>query len=80
LDQVGGGSTNPQIGHGRRKDQRHDLRAQVEEEDNTNYRMCQRDAGHDEIPGKANHCANPETRATDSNGTIARVGCRSLGT
>jgi hypothetical protein len=80
LDQVGGGLAGPTVGHGRRKDQCRDPRAQAEEEDNTNHRMHQRDVGHDEIVGRANHYANPETRAAGSNGTIARASRRSPGT
>jgi hypothetical protein len=45
LDKVGGGSTGPMVGQGRGKDQCNDPRAQVEEEDHTNPRTCQRDAG-----------------------------------
>jgi hypothetical protein len=41
--------------------------------------MRQRDAGHEEIAGRANYCTNPETGATGSNGTVAREGNRSPG-
>jgi hypothetical protein len=68
------------MGHGRRKYQLRNPRAQAEANENTNYRMHQRDAGHEEIVGRANHCANLETRAIGSNGTITRAGSRSTTT
>jgi hypothetical protein len=68
------------VGQGRRKDQCNDPRAQEEAEDNTNHITHQRDIGHEEIAGRANHYANPETRASGSNGTTVGAGSRSSGT
>jgi hypothetical protein len=67
------------VGQGRIKDQNDDPRPQTEAEDNVNHRMCQRGAGHEEIAGRSHHCANTETGAAGSNGTIARSGRRSFG-
>jgi hypothetical protein len=57
LDQVGGGSTGPKMGHGRRKDQRNNPRTQVEARDNTNPRACLRDIGYEEAIGRTHNCA-----------------------
>jgi hypothetical protein len=65
---------------GRRKDQHNDPINQAEAKDNVDHRMRQRSAGHEEIAGRDNYYANIETGALGSNGTIAGVGIRSLGT
>jgi hypothetical protein len=61
LDKVGGGSTGPTLGQGRGKDQCSDPRTQIEEEDHTNPKMSQRDAGDEEDSSITYHCKNTET-------------------
>jgi hypothetical protein len=71
LDKFRGGSVGPKVGQGRIKDQSRDPRPQVEEEENGYHKAYQRGVGHEETTGRTHHCANPETRVTDSNGTVA---------